>query len=86
MTGYQIQQIALYMHVVPASAIQQICDATDALSWERWRRTRFQSKRRKGRPEIARAVYYVLTSLLPVGVSLAILVTFALARWSVSNA
>jgi hypothetical protein len=73
--GYQIQQIALYLYEEVGARVSFIT-GQPFNNWEKWRRQTFQSKRRKGRPEFIRTIYYSTISLLPVAVSMTILVLY----------
>ncbi len=78
--GYQIQQIALYLY---EEVGQQMAAITRQPfnSWERWRREAFQSKRRKGKPEGIRLIYYPIISALPAAVSMTILALYFVHEW-----
>jgi hypothetical protein len=78
--GYQIQQIALYLHEEVGQQISKLAGC-QFNSWETWRRSRFQSGRRRGRPEWVRVFYYGAMSLLPLAVSLTILILYAVFQW-----
>lgn len=78
--GYQIQQIALYLY---GEVGQQLSAITRQPfnSWEKWRRVTFQSKRRKGKPEGIRLIYYPIISALPAAVSMTILALYLVHEW-----
>jgi ABC-type glycerol-3-phosphate transport system permease component len=73
--GYQVQQIALYLYEEVGSRVSFIT-GQPFNSWEKWRRERFQSRERKGKPEFIRMIYYSTISLLPLAVSITILVLY----------
>jgi hypothetical protein len=65
---YHIQQIGLYLYDVVDPRITSLI-GEPFNSWEDWRRIAFQSPNNIGKPEKIRSFYYVLMTILPIGVS-----------------
>lgn len=72
--GYQIHQLRLFLYKEICTPLYQITDI-NVNNWEIWHRTEFQ-KKRKGKPEWRRVLYYSVITLLPFAVSVFILVSY----------